>query len=228
MENLLGMLKKENKEREKRLIISDRKLISDMVAYIKTKKICDYDTEMLRKSLIRTALRTYGSKKKNFQDMVGEDFKVYCDKLCENSRLMTSKEWILSRSVTLLLALALMYAARLVDVFLTGGNFFTAPVDINLGFLAVTVTLIIGIGITYLYVARIVGQTGKAMSAFQSFGMIFILGVILLVSAGSVIYLSHVHLFYIQWWIPVLILGVLYGGLKALYIQYENQLAKEA
>ena len=38
MENLLGILKKENKEREKRLIISDRKLISDMVAYIKTKK----------------------------------------------------------------------------------------------------------------------------------------------------------------------------------------------
>ena len=154
MENLLGILKKENKEREKRLIISDRKLISDMVAYIKTKKVCDYDTEMLRKTLIRTALRTYGSKKKNFQDMVGEDFKDYCDKLCENSRLMTNKEWALSRSVTLILALALMYAARLIDVFITGGNFFTAPVDINLGFVAVTLTLIIGIGITYIYVAR--------------------------------------------------------------------------
>ena len=58
--------------------------------------------------------------------------------------------------------------------------------------------------------------------------MIFILGIILLVSAGSAIYLSHIHLFYIQWWIPVLILGVIYGGLKALYIQYENQLAKDA
>ena len=49
MENVIGILKKENKEREKRLIISDRRLISDMVAYIKTKKLCDFDTEMIRK-----------------------------------------------------------------------------------------------------------------------------------------------------------------------------------
>ena len=58
--------------------------------------------------------------------------------------------------------------------------------------------------------------------------MLFILAVILLVSAGSAIYLSHVHLFYIEWWIPVLILGVVYGVLKVFYVQYENQLAKEA
>ena len=78
MQNLLGILKKENKEREKRLIISDRRLISDMVSYIKTKKICDYDAEMFKKSLIRTALRTYGSKKKDFRSIVGEDFQDYC------------------------------------------------------------------------------------------------------------------------------------------------------
>lgn len=228
MENLLGILKKENKEREKRLIISDRRLISDMVSYIKTKKICDYDVEMFKKSLIRTALRTYGSKKKDFRSIVGEDFQDYCDKMCQNARPMTTKESLLSKSVTFILALALMYAARLIDVFITGGNFFTSPVDINLGFLAVTVTLIIGIGVTYLYVARIVGQTGKAMSGIQSFGMLFILGVIMLVSGVCAIYLSHVHLFYITWWIPVLVLGVLYLGLKNLYIKYENQLAKEA
>lgn len=228
MENVIGILKKENKEREKRLIISDRRLISDMVAYIKTKKLCDFDTEMIRKSIIRTALRTYGSRKKDFQTMVGEDFKPYCDKLCQNARKMTTKEWILSRALTFIVAVSLMYAARLIDVFITGGNFFTAPVDINLGFLAVTATLIVGIGITYLYVSKLVGETGKAMSHIQSFGMLFILGVIILISAASAIYLSHVHLFNIEWWIPVLVFGVLYGVLKFFYVQYENELAKEA
>ena len=228
MENLLGILKKENKEREKRLIIADRRLISDMVSYIKTKKICELDTEMIRKSIIRTALRTYGSKKKDFKTMVGEDFRDYCDKLCEGARKRTTKELILSKSLLFIIAVAMMYAARLIDVFITGGNFFTAPVDINLGFLAVTATLIIGIGITYLYVSRIVGQTGKAMSNIQSFGMLFILGVIMLVSAAGAIWLTHVHLFYIEWWIPILVLGAAYVLIHMMYVKYVNELANEA
>ena len=228
MENLLGSLKRENKEREKRLIISDRKLISDMVSYIKTNKICEYDVEMIRKNIIRNALRMYGSKKKNFQSSVGEDFKDYCDKLSQGARQMTTKEFVLSRSVTLILALALMYLARLIDVLITGGNFFKNPVDINLGFIGVTITLIIGIGMTYVYVARLVRQTGKAMTHVQSFGMIGILAVIMIISAACAIYLSHIHLFYVAWWIPVLILGASYAVLRLLYIQYENELAKSA
>ena len=39
MENLLGNLKRENKEREKRLIVSDRRILSDMVGYMKTQKL---------------------------------------------------------------------------------------------------------------------------------------------------------------------------------------------
>ena len=57
MENLLGNLKRENKEREKRLIVSDRRILSDMVGYMKTQKICDYDIELVRKTIIRNALR---------------------------------------------------------------------------------------------------------------------------------------------------------------------------
>ena len=36
MENLLSSLKRENKERERRLNVGDRKLLSDMVGYMKT------------------------------------------------------------------------------------------------------------------------------------------------------------------------------------------------
>ena len=44
MENLLNSLRRENKERERRLNVNDRKLLSDMVGYMKTQKICDYDS----------------------------------------------------------------------------------------------------------------------------------------------------------------------------------------
>ena len=47
MENLLNSLKRENKERERRLNMSDKKLLSDMTGYMKTQKICDYDVEQV-------------------------------------------------------------------------------------------------------------------------------------------------------------------------------------
>ena len=37
MENLLKELKKENKERERRLNIADRKILTDMMGYMKAK-----------------------------------------------------------------------------------------------------------------------------------------------------------------------------------------------
>ncbi len=228
MENLLGSLRKENKEREKRLIIGDRRLIADMVGYIKTKKVCDYDTELIRKKIIRNALRAYGNKKRNFQDMVGEDYRIYCDKLCEGSRQMTTKEFILSRGVTLILAFAMMYFARLVDVVVTGGNFLKNPVDINLGYVTATAALMVGIGATYLYVAKILRGKGRQLTGSETFGMLGILLAIMVVAAAGGTFLAPIHLFYVTWWIPVVIIAALYGVFKVLYVQYENELAKDA
>lgn len=228
MENLLGTLKRENKEREKRLIIADRKLISDMVAYVKTQKLCDYDVEQVRKKMIRNALHLYGSKKKNFRNVVGEDYREYCDKLCEGTRKMTTKEFLLSRSVTMILAFALMYAARLIDVLITGGSFLKAPVDINMGFITATLALMVGIAVTYGYVEKMMKETGTALTQKQSMGMLGILFVIVVVAALGGQFLSDIHLFNVTWWIPVVIMAALYAILKFFYIQYENQLAKEA
>lgn len=228
MENLLGTLKRENKEREKRLIIADRKLISDMVAYVKTQKICDYDVEQIRKKIIRNALHLYGNRKKNFRQVVGEDYREYCEKLCVGARKMTTKEFLLSRSVTMILAFALMYAARLIDVLITGGNFFKAPVDINMGFVVATLALMIGIAVTYGYVEKMMKETGSALTQKQSMGMLGILFVIVVVAALGGQFLSDIHLFEVTWWIPVIILAAIYAILKMLYIRYENRLAKDA
>lgn len=85
MENLLGSLRRENKERERRLNVADKKLLSDMVGYMKTQKICDYDVEQVRKTIIRNTLRAYG-KRKNLEILSGGDYREYCNKLCENMR----------------------------------------------------------------------------------------------------------------------------------------------
>ena len=85
MENLLNSLKRENKERERRLNVNDRKLLSDMVGYMKTRKICDYDIEQVRRTIIRNTLRSY-NKRKNLESLSGGDIVINFVKICAMPR----------------------------------------------------------------------------------------------------------------------------------------------
>ncbi len=227
MENLLNSLRRENKERERRLNVNDRKLLSDMVGYMKTQKICDYDIEQVRKTIIRNTLRSY-NKRKNLESLSGGDYREYCNKLCENMRHASAKELILSRGVTIIYALALMYVVRLIDTLIAGGNFFKNPVEINLGYLSATAAILLGTVFIYLYVSGILKTKTNTMTNQQMAGLLVLIAIIVIAAYGGVYFLSDIHLFDIQWWIPVVIIAVLWGLFKILYIQYENQMAKEA
>ncbi len=227
MENLLNSLKRENKERERRLNVGDRKLLSDMVGYMKTRKICDYDVEQVRKTIIRNTLRSYG-KRKNLEILSGGDYREYCNKLCENMRHASTKELVLSRGVTIIYALALMYMVRLIDTLIAGGNFFKNPVEIDLGYLTATAAILLGTVFIYLYVSGILKTKTNRMTNQQMMGLIVLIAVIVIAAYGGVYFLSDIHLFDIRWWIPVIIIGALWILFKILYIQYENQMAKEA
>ena len=163
MENLLNSLKRENKERERRLNMSDKKLLSDMTGYMKTQKICDYDVEQVRKTIIRNTLRSY-NKKKNLEILSGGDYREYCNKLCENMRRASAKELVLSRGVTIIYALALMYLVRLIDTLIDGGNFLKNPVEINLGYLSATAAILLGTVFIYLYVSGILKTKTNRMT----------------------------------------------------------------
>lgn len=227
MENLLSSLKRENKERERRLNVGDRKLLSDMVGYMKTRKICDYDVEQVRKTIIRNTLRSYG-KRKNLEILSGGDYREYCNKLCENMRHASAKELVLSRGVTIIYALALMYLVRLIDTLIAGGNFLKNPVEIDLGYLTATAAILLGTVFIYLYVSGILKTKTNRMTNQQMMGLIVLIAVIVIAAYGGVYFLSDIHLFDIQWWIPVVIIAALWILFKILYIQYENQMAKEA
>ncbi len=227
MENLLNSLKRENKERERRLNVNDRKLLSDMVGYMKTRKICDYDIEQVRRTIIRNTLRSY-NKRKNLESLSGGDYREYCNKLCENMRHASAKELILSRGVTIIYALALMYLVRLIDTLIAGGNFFKNPVEINLGYVSATAAILLGTVFIYLYVSGILKTKTNTMTNQQMAGLLVLIAIIVIAAYGGVYFLSDIHLFDIQWWIPVVIIAVLWVLFKILYIQYENQMAKEA
>ena len=207
--------------------VGDRKLLSDMVGYMKTRKICDYDVEQVRKTIIRNTLRSYG-KRKNLEILSGGDYREYCNKLCENMRHASARELVLSRGVTIIYALALMYLVRLIDTLIAGGNFFKNPVEINLGYLTATAAILLGTVFIYLYVSGILKTKTNRMTNPQMMGLIVLIAVIVIAAYGGVYFLSDIHLFDIRWWIPAIIIGALWLLFKILYIQYENQMAKEA
>lgn len=227
MENLLGSLKRENKDREKRLNIADKRLLSDMTGYMKTKKICDYDIEQVRRTIIRDTLRSY-NRKKNLQVLAGKDYHEYCDKLCENMRRASAGEMIFSRGVTVIFAIALMYAVRLLDVIMGGGNFIKEPVQISLGYLIGTAAILVGTLFIYIYFSQILKGNSDKMTTGQMMGLGLILVLIVAAAYAGVYFLSHIQLFSVLWWIPVLILAAVYVMFRIMYIYHENQLAKEA
>ena len=185
MENLLNSLRRENKERERRLNVNDRKLLSDMVGYMKTQKICDYDIEQVRKTIIRNTLRSY-NKRKNLESLSGGDYREYCNKLCENMRHASAKELILSRGVTIIYALALMYVVRLIDTLIAGGNFFKNPVEINLGYLSATAAILLGTVFIYLYVSGILKTKTNTMTNQQMAGLLVLIAIIVIAAYGGV------------------------------------------
>lgn len=121
-----------------------------------------------------------------------------------------------------------MYLVRLGDVLIAGGNFVKHPVEINMGYLSATAAILLGTVLIYLYVSGILKAKTNRMTNPQMMGLIVLIAVIIAAAYGGVFFLSDIHLFDIQWWIPVIIIAVLWALFKILYIQYENQMAKEA
>ena len=227
MENLLKELKRENKERERRMNIADRKILTDMMGYMKAKKVCEYDVEQVRRTIIRNTLKSY-SRRKNLETLTGGDYQSYCDKLCADMRRASSKELVLTRGVTVILAVALMYGVRLVDVVLGGGNFLKSPVEMSLGYLLGTLAVLLGTLVIYAYVQKILKGSGKTMTTAQGLGIGAILIAIVAAAYAGVYFLSDIHLFNVVWWLPVVILFGVYMVFRILYIQHFNMLAKES
>ena len=121
-----------------------------------------------------------------------------------------------------------MYLVRLIDTLIDGGNFLKNQVEINMGYLSATAAILLGPVFIYLYVSGILKTKTNRMTNSQMAGLIVLIAVIVAAAYGGVFFLSDIHLFDIQWWIPVIIIAVLWILFKILYIQIENQMAKEA
>ncbi len=225
--NLLNDLKRENKERERRLMTADKKLMTDMVGYMKSCKYNEYDVEIVRREAIRAALKGYNHKK-DLSTVTGGDYKAYCDRMCANKRKMSLKELVLSRGQTFLIAILLLYIVRLIDLVYAGESFLKHPVDITAGYLTAAASILLGTLFLYMYLSHVMQSKTKRMTTLQTAVLCLIMILIIALAYTGVYFLSDIHVIDVIWWIPLVILGILIILFRFIYINLLNRLAKEA
>lgn len=98
----------------------------------------------------------------------------------------------------------------------------------SLGYLLGTLAVLLGTLVIYAYVQKILKGNSKTMTTAQGLGIGVILILIVAAAYAGVYFLSDVHLFYIVWWIPAVVLLAVYVVFRILYIQHVNMLAKES
>lgn len=108
MANQLEKLRKENNRQDKQLSKENNTIMTDMVCYLRSSDLCDYDIEIIRKELTGMALEAQLRNEK-FNMVVGDDYKAFCDELMKNGRQKTLYEKALEIFYVLVFGLGIMY-----------------------------------------------------------------------------------------------------------------------
>lgn len=205
MANALKNLQKENNRLEKQLTTDNDLILTDIVVYLRSSNLKDYDIEVIRKELIGMALESQ-LRGSSLKDTVGEDYKEFCDELIKNGREKTVYEksldylTIFSAGVGFLYLLEVVFTSTIANIFTKAD--FTMP--ITLGFLISTAFNVIFALAIYWYISnKSFELSGKNRRKYQ---VVFILVFTVIFSSGVLfkIFFKDVVLFSINSLYPFL------------------------
>ncbi|WP_347488568.1 hypothetical protein [Desulfoscipio sp. XC116] len=151
MTNQLKRLRRENNTLDKQVLQENNTILTNMVCYLRSSRLCEYDIEIIRKELTGMALEAQ-LRGESFGNMVGEDFRAFCDELMKSGRQKTRCEKILELVTILTWGLGILFVIELFFS-LTLFNLFKPGPDImpvTSGFLLSTLlTLVFVYGLYY-------------------------------------------------------------------------------
>lgn len=88
-------LLKENNELENKLGIEENDILTDIVVYIRGSKISEYNQEIVRRDI--TNMLIEGQERgQAVRDVIGDDYKAFCDAVIAEMPEMTAKERVLN------------------------------------------------------------------------------------------------------------------------------------
>lgn len=113
MANKLKVLKKENNIMEKQLKDYNKIVLTDMILYLYSSNLKEYDIEVIQRDLISMALE-YQLRGEDFKKAIGSDYKEFCNELIKSAREKTLYEKILEKAYICVIGIGILY---LIEVF---------------------------------------------------------------------------------------------------------------
>lgn len=100
-------LNRENKEQDRYLNGKYEQVMTDMICYLRGADITEYQVELIRKDLLEKFIDAK-NKNKDIEEIVGEDYKAFCDQILESVPKRTKKEKCISLLSTIFLCAGIL------------------------------------------------------------------------------------------------------------------------
>ncbi len=226
MANLLDKLRKENNQKDKMLTKENDLIMTDIVVYLRSSDLCDYDIEVIRRELFGMI---YEAQLRNepANQVIGNDYKSFCEELMKNGRREGFYEKFLDWAyigiigVGTLLATEMIFSGFLLNLFFQRN--FNMP--ITAGFITSAGLIMVMATLVYWFFAKYSFElSGSGSTAYKVW---FVLG-FTVCFAGIVmikVLLDDIILFQLNGFIPVLLFSVAYLLIKILEDRNANQIA---
>ena len=227
MTNLLDMLRKENNQRDKMLSEANNLIMTDMVVYLRSSDLCDYDIEVIRRELFGMIYEAQ-LRNESADLVIGKDFKSFCEELMKNGRQKSSYEKFLEWAyigivgIGVLLAIEIVFSGFFLEPFLHGN----VSMPITTGFLLSTGLTLAGAVVVYWFFTKNSfelsrpGMTIYKVCFFTGFTFFF---------AGTVlikVLMDDMNVFKINVFIPILFVTAAYLLIKILGDKNANHIAE--
>ena len=227
MSNSLEKLRKENNSNDKLLTKENDRIMTDMVVYLRSSKLCDYDIEIIRRELFGMIYEAQ-IRLEPISQVIGTDYKEFCNQLMENGRQKSTYERILEWAYIGVVGAGVLF---LIEVFFTGYIFDLMKnrqwnMPITTGFvLSAFVILGAALAVYWFFTKYSFELSGTGSFRYQ---MGFIVGfTALFVGIGMIKYLlGDQDLFRVNVAFPIILLGASYLLVKILGDKYADQMSE--
>lgn len=128
------VLRDENNELEKQLDDKTNDILTDIVVYIRSANISDIDQENVRRDITQMLIDARG-RGENADDVIGGDYKAFCDAIIAEIPKMSTKKRVMTAIRDTLPALGVLIGIwavfSVIEQIINGATWYVTPVSVT-------------------------------------------------------------------------------------------------
>lgn len=226
MANLVEKLRKENNKNDKLLSKENTLIMTDIVVYMRSSDLSDYDIEVIRRELYGMIYEAQ-LRNKSASQVIGDDYKSFCEELMKSGREKGAYEKFLERAyigvvgIGVLFAIEFVFSGFIFELFIHRN----VSMPISAGFLVSTIMIIIAALLIYWFFTKHSFELSvKGLSKYKVF---FVVGFALFFTGTILcnVFLGDYNLFKVNVFIPIGFFTIAYLIVKLLGDRNANRIA---